>query len=411
MPDETTTVVETTPTEKPALTSDQQKIATALEKTAIAAPNGDGKPNTTTPRRLRPLLKDPPKELLEKGSFDLSDESPEDLTHDESGNRLLAVKPKEETKKTDDKTTQKVEDTKTGNKSTEKATEPTEKPTAQPKTTDVVVKPDDKKPFDYAEFQPEEVAALKQMSNTARDFAAKNIRELKRLQTEAPNALFANPQAFTLLPEYNKLAEDIGYAAREREFWKQQLIRVKAGKEWQVLKGWDKNGNPIIGETLKATEDAEVDLTNVLQTVTSQVSQMQGQMTSLQQGFQKRFQDGMTVLQAERAKRFAWVGDNKLLDEKIEIPGMGEVPIKKIREDFQNLFDSVHHSNPLMELAKDMFAALQIYGSKIRALEAVTKNEKQLREDVTRMEPSPETATAIKSGNGDGEFNMEGLPE
>jgi hypothetical protein len=384
----------------PQLTPDQQKVAKALSNTpegkaaAKALPDGVDK-ISVMPKIHKTIFTTPPGELIEKGEFKIDDGSPEDLQPEGETRQTPEA---DGTTKAGDK---KVETAKP--EATTKPPETTPPPAEKKKTTDVVVDTKGTKGFDYTGFQPEEVTMLKQMSNPAREFTAKALRDFAKLRSEQPAAYYQHPEAYRLTPEFVSRATDYEYATREQQFWRQQLIQIRAGKPWNGISGWDEKGNALLTGPFKPNDEAEIDVSNVLQNVTNQAGNIQGELRGLQQNFAKRIQTGAAILQAERAKRFEWVNKPELLEETIPLPDVGDTKLKAIRDDFKQLFDTVHHNNPLMELCQDMFVALQVYGARIRALEGENQHEKTIREDVTRMEPSPETAAA----RGDGSKNLQ----
>jgi hypothetical protein len=55
-----------------------------------------------------------------------------------------------------------------------------------------------------------------------------------------------------------RLQQDVYYAGAEAWYWRQGLARIKAGKEWKPITGWDSNGNAITGPVRQPTDaDAE----------------------------------------------------------------------------------------------------------------------------------------------------------
>ena len=252
------------------------------------------------------------------------------------------------------------------------------------------------------------------MSNQAREYAAKTIKSLKELQNKAPDLYFQHPEAYTLDPKFREINTQIDYADREARHWKNQLINIRTGKPWHALDGWDEQGRPILRGPIKPTDEHEIDISNALQVVTGQMQQLQQQKQGFQGNYAKQVQIDNGVLQAEMEKRFEWVKDPAKMEEKVDIgnPKLGPVPIKQIIQDFRGLFASYHQGSPILAVAANLFAALQIYGARIRELEGMTQHEKRIKEDVLASEPSPDNQTTNgKGAEGAGEFNLEGMPE
>jgi len=383
---------------KSSLTPDQQKVASALAKGDAATQSADGNhpQRMIQPKVHKTIFTAPPADLLEK---ELDTEgAPEDLTDD------------------------KEEKTTTGKTDTTKETKPAaaekgtkvDKTTVKPTVEVPQVKPGDAKAFDYTGFTTEEAALLKQMSNQAREYTAKTIKSLKELQGKAPDIYFQHPEAYVLDPQYKELGHQIDFAAREAQHWKNQLINIRTGKPWMALDGWDEQGRPILRGPIKPTDEHEIDISNALQVVTGQMQQLQQQRQGFPTNYAKQVAIDNGVLKAEMEKRFEWVKDPAKLEEKVDIGNsqLGPVPIKQIQQDFRSLFAGYHQSSPILDVAANLFVALQIYGARIRELEGATQHERRIKEDVLASEPSPDNATTNGKGAADkGEFNMEGLPE
>jgi hypothetical protein len=57
-------------------------------------------------------------------------------------------------------------------------------------------------------------------------------------------------------PELKKLQRDLYYADAEAQFWQLQLNRIKAGKQWTGLQGWDKQGRAILDKTQEPSDES-----------------------------------------------------------------------------------------------------------------------------------------------------------
>lgn len=391
------------------LNADQQKVANAVNKIAAAtAPAATAEPpsetKVTQPKVHKIRFREPTAQELET-KFDVDDEAPSDIKPDETTTTAGDDKKKTSATvaKVDATTTQKPAETA---KTT--ADKGATKPTVA-STTAIEVKAGAAKAFDYSGFTPEEVGVLKQMSNQAREFTAKQIRQVKELQTQAPALYYQHQDAYQLDPGYKELQQKAEYVSVEKDHWRQQLINIRAGKPWYILEGFDDKGQPMLKGPLKATDESDVDVSNALQAVTGEMGKLQQQRQTFGQQYSKQVQIDNGVLQAERERRFDWVKDPAKMEEKVPIEGMGEVPIKQIREDFKGLFARYHHGNPILEMAADMFVALQIYGGQIRALEGSASHQTRLAKDLQETEPSPDTANGGNAA-GNKEFDMEGLP-
>ncbi len=392
------------------LTPDQQKIADATAKIAATQPPS-GKPVMVKPI----MAMKAPAALLEK-DFGIDADSPEDLRGEESGDTKVVVvddkKITPEQKVGDDKIIElpKKEEVKSKGEDKKEPEKKLDKKVEDSKEKSGLIAPVKKgepskaAPRDYSEFAPEEVAVLKEMSNPAFEFTQKSLRELKALRTQQkPDGYLQHPQGYMLSPEYNAEMQKAQSAEFEAGHWKAQLLNVRQGKPWTPLMGYDNSGKPVYGNQVKPTDEAEIDITNVMNYAMQVAGESKGRISALQQGFKQRVDSDMQNIQQERAKRFAWVADPKQLEEKVDVGnGIGEVPIKQLIGDFRGLFGAHHQSNPLLDVAADLFVALQIYGQRLRAAESETRVEKKLKEDIVTAEPNLE-------GGGDGKGVKEEL--
>lgn len=389
------------------LTPDQQKIAAATANIAAseaANGNGEGEVKIVVPPKVaRIKFTEPPKELMDKGEFKLN--SDDDILEVEKAPittpPVTQPKPSErsEAKPTTPPTTKVVEQPKATTVPAKTTT------TTQPTTTDG---------RDYTGYTPEEVETLKQMSNPAFNYTVGKLKQLKELEgkVKAGNEVYyQHPQGFMLTPEYNQAITDYQYADFEANHWKKQLLEVKAGRPWTPLTGYDKNGNPVYGQPIKATEDGEISVQDAYNGSLGISNQLKGKLQEMQTGFKTKVDADLQAMQNERANRFAWVKDPKVLDETINIPEVGDVKISQVRQDFKNLFPSYQHSNPLLDVAADLFVAVQKVAEENRKLSQSVTTEKKLKQEVIDAEPTVAEGQ-IGTGGGKAEpvFDLVGLP-
>lgn len=313
-------------------------------------------------------------------------------------------------------------------------------PAAPPKTEDKVVlqKPVDAKPVvaatdvkpilpigaqqktrDYSGFTAEEQSVLKAMSNDAFDHTSKLIKENKELSKLKESSYLQHPLAYTLSPEYTKLQEDAYYLNAEGQYWQQQLAEIAEGREWSPIVGWNKDGSPSLGAKQKPHSiDAEKirvamgQCFNKASSTSEQIQQFSGR-------YKQQIEQDTQLIQQECARRFGWVADPKLLDEKVVNPSVGEKTIKQVRQDFIDLFPPYHQNSVGIQVAAHMFAALQIYGQRIHELEnnkqvaAVKEEEKALIETTSKEQPAIQKNDSANGSRGmweSKEFSMEGMP-
>jgi len=270
----------------------------------------------------------------------------------------------------------------------------------------------------YEGFGPEEVQALKAMSNDAFALTSSLIKEKKELSKLKDASYLQHPLAYTLSPEFTKLQEDSYYLNAEGQYWRQQAINIAEGKEWAELKGWDAKGNPVMGPVQKPTTEAGKDADRLSLQLFTKAQGTQEQVQQFSGRFQQQIATDNQLIQQECAKRFGWVADPSLLDAKVSNPGYGEKTIRQIRDDYTSLFPVYHRNSVGVQVGANLFAALQIYGQRIHELEnnkqvaAVKEEEKALIEPTSKERPASKNGSAKGMGGWEvKEFSLEGLPQ
>jgi hypothetical protein len=265
---------------------------------------------------------------------------------------------------------------------------------------------------DYTGFTAEEQAVFKQMSHEAFEYTAKVVREKKELEKLKGATFLQHPEGYTLDPAFKEIQIDAHFVNKEFKYWQSQLERITNGEQWQPILKWDAEGNPVLGPARTAGPmDAEQVRLNMNQCL--QISQQKQQaMQQFVGSYQQRVQADNVAIQQERAKRFGWVADPKLMDEKVNVEGLGDLPIREVRTNFINMFPPYHHNSPAVEVAADLYVALQIYGAKLKEAEAGKQVAQIKTEEVLRAEPSGggKPAAKGKTFGGVSTFSIEGLP-
>lgn len=257
---------------------------------------------------------------------------------------------------------------------------------------------------DYTGFTDEEQRFLKQMPNDAFNYTAKQLRDKKTLEKSRGEVYLQNPEAFRLDPAYKKASEDVEYLSAEAKYWQQQLLNVKAGKEYIPLRGWNAKGEPVFDKPQPPTDAAEIELMQRMQSANQAAQQAGGQLQSMQQGYTNRVQQDTNAIRAVQQEKFAWTANPELLEHKINVDGVGERTVKQVKEDFISLLPEYHRSNVLSDVSADMFVALQIYAQEIRNLKSQLGLSEVKRGEVQRAEPTsketPGTSGVAKSKYG-----------
>lgn len=278
-----------------------------------------------------------------------------------------------------------------------------------------IVPPSKDKPAtrDYTGYSAEETAILKAMSNDAFDYTTKLIKESKENAKLKDSTFLQHPEAYTLSPEFKDTQRDVYFANREGQEWAKMLEQCKAGKPFKELTGFDNNGNPTYGAEIQPNDSIEERLRLNMNNCFGIAQQKQGKLNELGNTFKTRVQSDSQAIQQERAARFAWVSDPKLLDYTINIEGVGEKSIKQIREDMISLFPPYYRNSPGVEVAADLIVALRIQHAELQQALAGKGVAEIKKEEAMRGEPSSHSKPKKESESVNGspkEFSLSGMP-
>lgn len=249
---------------------------------------------------------------------------------------------------------------------------------------------------DYSGFSVEEQAVLKKMSNNSFQFATKLMQENKELKNRGEGQYYQHQQGYTLDPAYQQVQTDGWYADQESKYWESQLYAMQEGNEWTPLVGYNDDGTFKLGDKRQPTPRDIEQVRRAMNDCMSAKQRFAGQAQAYVQQHSQRIQQDTQVINQEQAKRFAWVADPKQLESTIDVPGVGEKTIGSLKQEFQNLFPTYHRGHVAVDVASNLFAALQIYGARIRELEASNKVSEIKREEVMRGEPKSDTKPQSK---------------
>lgn len=270
------------------------------------------------------------------------------------------------------------------------------------------------KEFDYTGFAEEEASALRQMSTAGRDFTVGLLKKNKEL-AQVKDGMFAqHPDAYVIDPSFRSIQDDAHYASVEAQLWQEQLQKIETGEEWTPLRGFDKSGNPVFGPAQKPTAQDKYQVGLLMNRAHGLAEQKKGELQHFAATYQQRVQGDNRLIQAEREKRFGWVKNPEILKETVELDDGTEKSVSDIRSILINQFPPYLRNTLPVEVAADLFAALQIYGQTLReATKGKTVAETQVRE-VARAEPTGGQRNSDnvggKSINGIKEFSLAGMP-
>jgi hypothetical protein len=255
------------------------------------------------------------------------------------------------------------------------------KPDKKPNTSSTVSR-------DYSGFTAEETAALKQMSNSAFELASKAIKENKELAQLKGSTYLQHDQAYLLDPDFHTMYRQVDLAKKEMQYWQVQLEKMDKGERWTPITGWDKNGQPVLGQPLDPSKAHEEQVRLAMNQCYGALNKLNGDIQSYPQRYKTRVQGDLQRIEQERKSRFQWVANPKLLDHTIPIEGIGDVPLRKVRDDFRNLFPQYLQNHPAMEVCSDLFITLRLAQMELAELKNGKKVEQVKQDEKTLVEPS-----------------------
>ena len=331
-------------------------------------------------------------------------------------------------KKTEEKVEKKVETPKKEEANTEEEVTPTEEETSTeeeapklpkglkpPKGTDMGKEKPAVKPIvpagkvarDYTGYTPEQVTALRGMSNEGYKLATELIKQTKELAKSKDSLVYQHPQAYVLDPGFQKVRSDLTFAQKEAGYWEQQLVNMDAGKELVPITGFDVKGNPILGNPIPPTKALEEKVRMMIHNCYNAAQNFQGELSKYPTKYQETVQKDIAGLEDFRKQQFGWVADPKLLDYTVEVAGLGERSLKQVREDVKAMVPPWMQSHPLVPVLGDVVIALRLLQAEKAELEGMKKVDKTKEEEQEFIEPSSKNKP---SGGSKGDF-VHGLKE
>lgn len=388
-----------TPGATPALLEKQIEAPKEIKEMTFnvdTMPSLDGSGTTITTDKGVELKEEPPKEKIV--------ETPPPEKKEEV--KQVEQSKKEEAKKEEPKT--KVEEPKKEEKNKIKQITPIKEK-----------KEEGQDNFDYTKYTQQEQTNMKNMSRQSREAYAKLIDDNKQLSGLKDANYLQHELGYTLTPEYTGLRTRESAVFNEGKAWENALLAIKAGKDFKEPIGIDeKTGRLIMSEVKKANDSDEIRITQNLNLCVGELNKVRGEIGSYGTQFQNRIKTDIQEIQNERANRFAWVSDPKLLDANVEIDGK-DIPVKTIIEHFKALLPPYHRNSIIADVAADLFVALQIQNNQLREAQKGTASAEIKAKEAARAEPTSDdnnrngNGETIKTKNGNvipRTFTLEGMP-
>lgn len=378
-------------------------------------------PNAPQPEKSNTSTSKPSPEVL-KTNFDISESDESDLLGGpSSGTPAEPETKKPEEKKPEEKKEPVVEKKepevkKPEEKKPEIKAEEKKEPEAKEEGPNILKGLTEKKAAvarDYTGFTEDEVKALKSMSNEAFNYVAPILKSRKELEKLKDATYLQHPESYVLHPEYREKQRLVSQARREATAWQQLLVKIRQGEEWTPLVGVDpKTGEFVYGEKRKPTVEDEEQVRMSMNRCLAVEQQTAQALQQLPQQFQQTIQQDNQLIQAERAKRFDWVANPELLKYEVETDG-GKKTVQALKEEFTSLFPAYHQRSVGVEVASDLWVALQVMSARLKLAEQGKAVAEVLKEEATRVEPTSgnrERKSNINGKHGVKEFDLEGMP-
>jgi hypothetical protein len=276
------------------------------------------------------------------------------------------------------------------------------------------VKPSDDT-FDYTKYNQEEQHVLKNMNRTSREYVSKLMEKVKVVPELEKGLYLQHENAYVISPEFQSLRQKEHFLRKEHAAFEDALINIRAGKPFKVPVKYDDNGNLIMSAEQTAGDKDQINIEAQLAGYIQQIGAVNGQIREMPVKYKEFVNNGLKAVEDERKNRFAWVQDPKLLDYTVDTEA-GEVPIKKVIEDFTNIFPTYLRNDPGVKVAADLFVALQIRTAELkRALnsstkEEIKKDEEQLGEPTSDIRTIDVPTKKINGKEIPKEFSLEGMP-
>ena len=395
------------PSEPPQAVKD---MTFSIDPTVLGQPSDstikvDGKEVKTEPAEVKkevakkesePVLK-APKEEITKVDTKVPADKPKEEPKKEVKEPVSVLKPLTEVKKDDVKK---------------------DEPVKVDKKPDIItpVKPEGHDAFDYSSFTPQEQITLKNMSRQSREYTANLIKENKQLAALKDSTYLQHEQGYTLSPEYQEIQQRNYLAQTEAKCWERALLKIKAGKKFQDIVGFDqKTGQPVMGAEKDPSDQDEIRISNNLTLCSQYVGQYNNVLQTYSQRFRQQVQSDLQAIEQTQKERFAWVADPKLLEYSINIDGTDK-KVKDIKSDFKNILPIYRQNDVLADVASNLFVAMVIQGAELKE----ARNEQQIAEikkqEAVRAEPSSDNVDSqVKKTEINGKtipsmFSLEGAP-
>jgi hypothetical protein len=259
---------------------------------------------------------------------------------------------------------------------------------------------------DYSIFDESERALFKATSNEVFNHLkdvlpklrekAKNAdtleKQLKDSGKYIPPEWFNHPRAFTLHPEYNAITEKRDMLSNESNFYKQQLINVKNGQPYRILRGYDsRTGNPVYSDPIEINDankaSVEMELHGVVNEAQNVINNLNADASMFEKGFSDNYREQAKYFDMILEQKAPWVKDSK--DTRHEYVNA-----------FMSAIPDTFRGHPSTKVAGVLYAIIQHGIKEMRTLQdklAQLEGIKTITQNTEEATPSNSSSGASKS--------------
>jgi hypothetical protein len=214
---------------------------------------------------------------------------------------------------------------------------------------------------DYSIF-PEDVRdQLKKTSNESFSFIEKTYKEYTKLQEEVktkeeslkkiesgvlPNQWYEHPDAWQLSPQAIQSQNRLSRLEQEESFWRDQVTNIQAGERYRMLKGWNQQGQLVVGEEMEPSKQAETDLFLKLGRYQSEKNNEAVRLNSFAQNYSHQYKAFAKEAEAILDKEWPWRNDDNHEGQKA-------------RKEFLSVLPKELHGNQGYQVAALLYSSLQ----------------------------------------------------
>jgi hypothetical protein len=255
-------------------------------------------------------------------------------------------------------------------------------------TVKPIVPPDKKGLRDYTGYTPEQVSAFKKMSDEGYTLATQLIKENRELSKLRETTYMQHEHGYVLDPGFQQIRQNVVQANKEAEYLKQQLLAMDGGADFVPITGYDtRTGEFVKGTPVKPSKAVEEDVRSMMQNAYRVANELGGQLQTYPQRYKQQVQQDMQEIERVRREQFGWVSNPELLKYTIEVQGLGEVPLQRIKDDFVNMYPPYMRAHPAVQITGDLMIAMRIKDAELQEARASKQTDNTIEEERTRVEP------------------------